>query len=806
MKISLNWLREFIEITEDSTAIDQLLTNTGLEVESIEKVDSIPGGLEGFVVAEVLTCEKFEVKDKQLSLTTVDIGSGEPATIVCGAANVAAGQKVIVATVGTTLYKADGTPVFTIDKRKVYGHPSEGMICAEDEIGIGQSHDGILVLDTDLPNGTPAAKYFNLESDYLIEIGLTPNRGDAASHLGVARDIKAVTSRALQLPNITHFVESDQPSPVQIYIENVEDCRRFCGIYLTHVTVGESPNWLKNRLKIIGLNPINNIVDITNYVNHELGQPMHAYDAVAITGGKIIAKNMPEGSKFVTLDGTERSLSATDLMICNDTEGMCIAGVFGGQKSGVKNETKAVFLEVAYFDPTAIRKTSQRHGLKTDASFRFERGTDPELKLFALKRAASLMVELAGATIASSIQDVYPRPVVPKNIDCSYSRIKNLIGAEIPNLKIKSILTDLDIVVNEIDSDNFIATVPAYRVDVEQDIDLVEEVLRIYGFDNVETAQTLGSTYISNFPAIDASKLQTKLSQTLIGYGYSEIQTNSLTNSKYHEAIRNILPTADVKIMNALSEELDVMRQTLLFTGMEVLAYNINRKQRDLKLFEFGKTYTKKEKYKEQTKLGLWLCGQTEEENWQYKSEKNQFHHLYNSIKLLLSQLKISNLDAKPVEEKDMYAYALEMLVNKKSIGKVGLVQAKLAKLCDIKIPVFYAELDWDYLLKQYSLEQKYTEISKYPEVRRDLSLVLDDTVTYKQIETLAQKTERTILKKMNVFDVYQGANLGENKKSYSVSFVLQDEQNTLTDQIIDKSMQKLIDVFEKELGAIIRS
>lgn len=807
MKISLNWLKDFIEITESPDELGKILTGTGLEVEDIQKIDSIPGGLEGFVVGQVLTCERFEVKDKKLSLTTVDIGAAEPSTIVCGAANVAAGQKVIVATVGTTLYKPDGSPIFTIDKRKVYGHPSEGMICAEDEIGIGTSHDGILVLDTQLPNGTPAAQFFSLESDYCIEIGLTPNRADAASHLGVARDISAFTGRPIRMPAMDSFTALQQASPIEVLIENTDDCPRFCGLYLKNITVAPSPAWLQNRLKAIGLNPINNVVDITNYVNHELGQPLHAYDAKEITGQKVIVKNLAEGSKFITLDSTERSLAAHDLMVCNATEPMCIAGVFGGQKSGVKADTTEVFLEVAYFDPASIRKTSMHHGLKTDASFRNERGTDPDMKLITLKRAASLLVELTGATIASTVIDHYPKPIAPKQIHCSYSRIEKLIGVKIGKLRIQEILQSLDIDLAELNDNEFVATVPAFRVDVERDVDLVEEVLRIYGFDNVPLSDHLGSEFISGFPQNDKNKLQIALSNMLAGGGFSEIQTNSLTKAGYHAAIKADLPQQEVEILNKLSEDLGVMRQSLLFTGMEVLAYNINRRQKDLKLFEFGKTYHKvEEKYKENTRLALFMVGNQWQETWQFKAEKASFHSLANEVQKVFTQFRLNQVDVKPIEQSDSFAYGLVYMANKKEIGRIGLVKPAIAKLCDIKSSVFYADLDWDYLLKQYKSTASYKEISKFPEVRRDLSLVLDEGVSFSQVHQLAQNAERKLLKAVNAFDVYQGSNLGEGKKSYSLSFTLQDETQTLTDSQIDAVMNKLIRSFEQELGAVIRS
>lgn len=805
MKISLNWLKEFIEIKESPIEIGEILTGTGLEVEEISKVDSVPGGLEGFVVGEVITCEKFEVKDKKLSLTTVNIGENELATIVCGAENVAAGQRVIVAKVGTQLYNKDGSPSFIIDKRKVYGHPSEGMICAEDEIGIGTSHDGILVIETDLVNGTPASTYFKLESDHIFEIGLTPNRADAASHLGVARDIKAFTGREVKWPSTAHFKEVQVSSPIEVVIENREACPRFCGVSISNVKIGESPKWLKDRLISIGLNPINNVVDITNLVNHELGQPLHAYDAAEIAGNKIIVKSLPEGTKFTTLDKVERSLKSEDLMICDSEKPIGIAGIFGGLHSGIKESTTEIFLEVAYFDPSWVRKTAMNHGLKTDASFRFERGTDPNLKIFALKRAASLIVEITGGAITSSIIDLYPKPIEHFNFNVKYSRISNAIGVAIPKDRINSILQSLDIEINTVSDDEISVSVPPYRVDVTREADIVEEVLRIYGLNNVEVSDYLGTTFISNFPAKDKNKLQAKITDVMVGAGFSEISTNSLTKATYHDAIRTELPAADVEILNKLSEDLGVMRQCLLFSGLEVLAYNINRRQKDLKLFDFGKIYSKTEKYKEANRLALFITGNTQEETWQQKGQNTGFHTLASQVNKIFNQFKINNLEIAPIENSAIFAYGLTYIANKKEIAKIGLVSPKLAKITDIKVPVFFADIDWDYLFKQYSEKVTYQEIPKFPEVRRDLSLVIDNEINFEQIKKLAVKLERNLLKSINAFDVYQGENLGEGKKSYSVSFILQDATQTLTDKKIDGIMENFIKNFERELGAIIR-
>ena len=807
MKISLNWLKQFIEITESAQELDELLTGTGLEVESIERHEAILGGLQGFVVGEVLTCERFEVKEKQLSLTTVDIGTGTPSQVICGASNVAAGQKVIVATVGTTLYDhSKGEPIFQITSKKTYGHLSEGMICAEDELGLGTSHDGILILDTPLPNGTPAARYFNLEADLLIEIGLTPNRADAASHWGVARDVKAKTGREIIMPSIENFKVDNNNFPINLIVENPADCARFCGVTIDGVEVKESPEWLRKFLETIGLRPINNIVDITNYICHGLGQPMHAYDWHAIKGQKIVVKSLPAGTKFKTLDEVERTLGETDLMICDAEEPIGIAGVFGGMKSGIKPETSRVYLEVAYFDPASVRKTAQRHGLKTDASFRFERGTDPNAKLFGLKYAALLIQELAGGVVASEVTDFYPTPIEDFNILVSYKNIDRLIGKRLEKLLIKNILRALDIQIQAENEDGFMAIVPPYRVDVTREADIIEEILRIYGFNNIELSETLGTNFLSSFPAKDRENLQLKLSQILAANGLNEIITNSLTKPVYADLIKADLPNDNVEILNKLSEDLGVMRQTMLFSGLEVLAYNINRRQKDLGVFDFGKTYHKiNDKYVEKRHLAIFVTGNSESETWQMKSQKVAFHTLASTVNKVLGSLGIKNFDSKPLENSATFEYGLSYLVNKKEVVKLGLVKPSIAKKAEVKQHVFFADIDWDYLFKQYNDKAVFVELPKFPEVRRDLSLVIDKTVSFDQIQKLARNYEKNLLKQINVFDVYQGDNLGDGKKSYSVSFMLQDYEQTLTDKVIDKTMEKLMGAFEKEIGAVIR-
>ncbi|AFK01614.1 Phenylalanyl-tRNA synthetase beta chain [Emticicia oligotrophica DSM 17448] len=809
MKISYNWLKGLIDIQESAEEIGKLLTSTGLEVEGIEEIESIKGGLKGFVVGEVLTCEPFMVKDKQLSLTTVGIGAETPSTIVCGASNVRAGQKVIVATLGTTIYFADGKS-FVIEKRKVYGHPSEGMICAEDELGIGNSHEGIMVLDTNLPNGTPAIEYFksvgkSFESDYQIEIGLTPNRADAASHLGVARDLRAVLGREIKMPSVENFNPVSQTTDFEISIENNEACPRFCGLEIRGVKVQESPSWLKNALLAIGLNPINNIVDITNYICHTLGQPMHAFDADEVKGHKIVVRVPEKGTKFTTLDGVERTLSGNDLMVCNAEEPMAIAGVFGGQKSGIKNETQNVFLEVAYFNPVWVRRTATFHGLKTDASFRYERGTDPNMPPYAIRLAAVLIQEVAGGEILSGMQDVYPNPIGNFEFTVKHKNINRLIGKNLDDRLIRKILNSLDIEVVSDNGNEMQVSVPPYRVDVTREADVIEEILRIYGFDNIELSENLQTDFLSAFAEKDADKLQFRLIDLLAANGFNEIQTLSITRPSYNEALTAIAKGDEVKLLNPLSEELSVLRQSLLLTGMESVAYNINRRQKDLKLFEFGRSYFKKEdKYKENKHLGIWMTGNRQNESWTSPNTPLTFHDLALVVQKVLKAMKVTKFDTQEADSA-VFQYGLTYLVNKKPIVSLGLVKPQLAKLADVKQAVFYADFDWEYLLKQYSGKVAFVEIPKFPEVRRDLSLVIDAEVKFEQVIAIANKTEKALLQSVNVFDVYAGEKLGEGKKSYSVSFTLIDKEKTLTDEVIDKTMQRLITAYEKELGAVIR-
>jgi len=820
MEISYKWLQEFIELPELPEDVGKLLTSTGLEVEGIEKIDAVPGGLEGVVIGEVLTCTKHPDADK-LSLTTVDVGTDQPLPIVCGAPNVAAGQKVVVALVGATLHPSSGES-FQIKKAKIRGAASEGMICAEDEIGLGASHAGIVVLDTNgpasrLPNGTPAARYFNLEADYQIAIGLTPNRIDAASHFGTARDLKAVLNRSLKLPSVDDFMVNNTDLTLDVRVEDPIACPRYTGLTISGLTVGESPDWLKQRLVSIGLKPINNIVDITNFVCHDLGQPLHAFDAAKISRNQVIVKTLPEGTPFVTLDGVERKLTATDLMICDAEKPMCIAGVFGGQNSGVSAQTTSIFLESAYFSPTSVRKTAQHHGLKTDASFRFERGTDPNMPVFALKRAALLVQQVAGGTTSSEITDLYPTPIEPFRVSVRYRNIDRLIGIKIDHTEIHRILEALDIQAENRTAEDFTAIVPPYRVDVTREADVVEEILRIYGLDNVPLSTTLAADSLSEFPKTDPDQWQSRVGQLMAANGFYEILTNSLTRPAYHDAIRASLPGSDVTLLNPLSDDLSVMRQTLLFSALETLVYNINRRQKDLKTFEFGKVYHKVKleetasngavsstKYVERARLSLAMVGNQFPESWLQKGQPVAYHDLATAVQRVLALFRVKSFDTQPADSA-LFQYGLTYIVNKKPLVSLGLVQPKLTKLVDLKQPVFYADFDWSALLKLATSKARYEEVPRFPEVRRDLSLVLDKGVTFEQINRLARQTERKILRFINVFDVYEGETLGVGKKSYSVSFTLQDATQTLTDTAIDKTMQRLMTAFEQELGADIR-
>jgi phenylalanyl-tRNA synthetase beta chain len=817
MKISYSWLKEYIDVNLSPEEMSNILTDIGLEVESLEKVEAVKGGLKGVIIGEVLTCEKHPDADK-LSITTVNIGNPEPLNIVCGAPNVAAGQKVAVATVGTTLYFNDNE--LTLKKTKIRGKLSEGMICAEDELGLGTGHDGIMVLPSDAPIGTPAYNFFKLEDDYQFEIGLTPNRIDAASHFGVARDLAAYLNLTKDTkatkPSVDNFKIDSNNLHIPVEVKNAEACPRYSGITISNVKVGPSPEWLQNRLRSVGLSPINNVVDVTNFVLHEVGQPLHAFDANKIEGKKVVVGTLPQDSLFTTLDDAERKLNSEDLMICNTSEGMCIAGVFGGNKSGVTESTKNIFLESAYFNPVWIRKTAKRHGLSTDASFRYERGADPNITIWALKRAAMLIKEVTGGEISSEIVDVYPKPVENYKVELSIDYTNKLIGKNISKETIKQILNGLDIAIEAKNDDMLSLSIPPYRVDVQRPADVVEEVLRIYGYNNVEISDKVNSTLAHS--TRPNKQLVTKLiSDTLTGIGMHEIMCNSLTKMAYYEKLKTYPAHNTVEIINPLSTDLNGLRQTLLFGGLESVIYNINRKKGNLKLYEWGNCYTfdkTKENYEvalkaytEDMRLALWLTGDDTEESWMKKQEKVTFYHLKATVFNILVKLGI-NTESIALEEApaDIFEYGVSLNINNKSLGNIGMVSKRICKDLDIKQEVFFAELAWDSLFKIAKKNSvQFNEIPKYPEVRRDLALLVDENVTFAQIMEVAQKSERKLIKDINLFDVYKGANLGEGKKSYAVSFTLQDENKTLTDKQIDKVMNNLIKSFDRDLGAQIR-
>ncbi len=802
MRISYNWLKDYIDLTESPDEIARLLTHSGLEVEKVEKFESIKGGLEGIVIGKVLTCEKHPNADR-LRKTTVDIGGEKPLDIVCGAPNVKAGQTVVVATIGATLYPSEGEP-FSIQKSKIRGEVSEGMICAEDELGMGKSHDGIIVIEKEIKPGTSAQKYFEIEVDHIFEIGLTPNRADAASHLGVARDLRALLNRSLKKVDLKNFQPGFKASSITLKVENTKGCPRYTGLAITNVKIAESPEWLKNRLRSIGLNPINNIVDATNYVMHSLGQPLHAFDLDEIKGHTIVVKNLPAGTEFITLDGTKRKLFDQDLMICNSSEPMCLAGVFGGLDSGVKNNTRHVFLESAYFNPETVRTSSMKHGLKTDSSFRFERGTDPNMPKVALRKAAALIVEIAGGEISSDILDSHTEAFPPFRIETTHQRICKLIGKEIPADRILEIIALLDIKLAFRNGDLLVLDIPPFRVDVQREADLVEEVLRIYGYDNIELSDRLSSDFLSEFPAKDSDHIHHLIDQTLIAKGFQEILTNSLTKASYIEMLSS--KEDAVPILNKLSEELAYMRSSLAFTGLETIAYNINRRQKNLKLFEWGKVYFKRgNKYKEYNKLSVFLTGNQHSESWNQPSKPVDFFDLKEVVVQILEKLHIPVTQVQEIESNPLFSKGVIYKHGGKVLVELGYVSNALLKATEVKQETLFADFDADLLLELYSNKSKYSEIPKYPEVRRDLSLVLDASVTFAQIKELALKTERKLLTDINVFDVYEGKHIESGKKSYSLSFTLLDKDQTLTDQAIEATMNKLMATFEKELNTVIR-
>ena len=818
MKISYNWIKDYIKIDLEPLRVAEILTGIGLEIEGMEEWVSVKGGLNGVVIGEVLTCKKHPDADK-LSVTTVDIGGSDPLQIVCGAPNVEAGQKVPVATIGTIIYKGDDS--FEIKKTKIRGELSEGMICAEDEIGLGDSHDGIMILNKEARPGTDASNYFNITRDYVFEIGLTPNRIDSGSHLGVARDLAAylnLNAGMLEkpgLPSVAGFKPDNYDRPFDVIIENTTDCPRYTGITISGVTIDESPEWLKNKLRSVGLSPINNVVDITNFVLQEIGQPLHAFDADKIDKQKVIIRNLQEKSKFITLDNTERVLSSKDLMICNINEGMCIAGVFGGIKSGVTSSTKNIFLESAYFNPVSIRKTSKRHGLKTDASFRFERGADPDIPPWALKRAAILIKEIAGGKISSDIVDVYPKPIENVLINVSYNNINRLIGKIIDPHTIKKILTLLDIVIKEENGENLTLEIPSYRVDVKKEADVIEEILRIYGYNNVEVNSHVNST-LSYLEKPNKEKIVNTISDLLSANGFAEMMCNSLCPAAWYEESSDFDKEKLVILANPLSSDLNAMRQSLLFGGLSSIIWNLNRQNLDLKFYEFGHCYfynkkdplvPKVEDYIEKASLDLFVTGNTGRQSWNNKTNPADFFRIKSFVEMILSKMGIKPESlATGNSDKEYYAESLVYLFNNKMLATAGRISKKYLSKFDISQEVYYGHIEWDFLLKLFKTHFiSFRELPKYPTVRRDLALLLHSDISFAQIRDLAFKTEKQILQEVNLFDVYESESIGQNKKSYAVSFILRDDYKTMTDANIDKVMNSLIKAFENELNAQIR-
>ncbi len=816
MKISYNWLKDYLQIDLPADQAAQVLTDIGLEVEKFEVTGGVEGGFEGLVVGEVLTAEQHPNADR-LRVTTVNVGGEEPLNIVCGAPNVAAGQKVVVATVGTMLYPLEGDP-FKIKKGKIRGEVSMGMICAEDEIGMGTDHDGIIELDTDAPPGTPVKEVIQLETDEVFEIGLTPNRSDATNHVGVAKDLAAAlqilkgSDKKVVLPAVDGFKVSNNALPIAVEVQNTEACPRYVGVSISGVKVGESPEWMQKRLMAIGVRPINNIVDITNFILHELGQPLHAFDADKIAGNKVIVRCLPQDTEFVTLDEQTRKLHAEDLIICDgDNKPMCIAGVFGGLNSGVTEQTTNIFLESARFHPIRTRRTSARHLLRTDAAIRFEKGVDPNNCLYALKRAALLITELAGGAITSEVVDVYPTPVERPLVKVRYKRVNQLIGVDIPKDTVKNILTALDIQIQSEDEESLQVAVGTERADVLREVDVIEEILRIYGFNSVPIPETLKSSLsYSNKP--DSDQLTRKIADLLVSDGFYQSMGTSITNSKYYEEGDNSI----VPLMNSLNANMDVMRSNMLFSGLEAILHNQNHKQSDIRFYEFGKTYAQQEvendgqssiKYSEQTHLSLFLTGNLKTESWDGKTNKVSFFDLKESVQRVLSRLGIRSFQSQEADASHL-AYGLTYQLGKqRPLVTFGSVKRTILKQFGIKNEVYYADIQWDQVLKVVKKQKTtYQEIPKYPSVRRDLAMLLDKEVAFGKIEAIAKSTVKQLLRNVNLFDIFDDeSKLGEGKKSYAVSFLFQDERKTLTDKEVDKVMKKLIHRVQTELGAEIR-
>jgi phenylalanyl-tRNA synthetase beta chain len=808
MKISYNWLQQFLHINWEATKTGELLTDLGLEVEGIEIRESIKGSLKGVVVGKVLTCIQHPNADR-LKITTVDLGDGNPVQIVCGAPNVAAGQKVPVAMIGTILYDEKGAG-FKIKKGKIRGEESHGMICAEDELGLGKGHDGILVLDEKLKEGTSAAAVFKIETDHVFEIGLTPNRSDAMSHYGVARDLRAgLIQKDINLefisPSVSNFHVDERTLRVDVEVENKELVPRYCGITITDITIKDSPKWIQNRLKTIGITPKNNIVDITNYVLHELGQPLHAFDSQKVKGNKIIVKTLKEGTKFTTLDAIERTLSADDIMICDaDETPLCIGGVFGGIKSGVTENTTSIFLESAYFNPVSIRKTAKRHALNTDASFRFERGIDIGMTEYALKRAALLIEEYAGGKMGSDVSDFYPEKMEDFQVFFSYESAYRLIGQEIPKETIKNILASLEIKINSETEGGLGLTIPSYRTDVQREADIIEEILRVYGYNNIKFSHKLNTSI--SFDSNKETKIENVIANQLSSLGFNETMANSLTKASYTELSEGINAEANVAMLNPLSNDLGVLRQSLLFSGLESVSYNLNRKNSSLKFYEFGKTYHKyNEKYQEDKHLTLFVTGNRTKESWKTVTSTSDFFYLKGTTTSVLARLGIQNLKSTPTKS-DVFSEGVTLSLGKIKLVDFGVVKRSILKEFGIKQEVLFADFNWENVLKLASKKNiKVSELSKFPAVKRDLAILIDSKIEFKEVYNTAFQSERKLLKEVDLFDVYEGDKLPEGKKSYAVSFVLQDETKTLEDKQIDKIMQKLQQSFETNLNAVLR-
>lgn len=809
MKISYNWLKQYVAVDLSPEEAGKILTDTGLEVEGIHKIEAVKGGLNGVVVGEVLTCEQHPDADR-LKVTTVSVGN-ETLQIVCGAPNVAAGQKVIVATVGCTLYPNPDEP-FKIKSSKIRGVESNGMLCAEDELGLGKGHDGILVLDNFVSVGTSAATYFELEDDYEIEIGLTPNRADAMGHVGVARDLVAYLNvhqnaeLSLQLPSVEAFKVDNNDLKIDIQVEDNVLCPRYVGTTIKDVKVAASPAWLQKRLRAIGISPINNVVDVTNFVMHELGTPLHAFDADQLNG-KIVVKTAKDGDLFTTLDEVERKLDSSNLMITNGKDHLCIAGVFGGLESGIKETTTNVFLESAYFNPVSVRKTAKMHGLNTDASFRFERGVDPNLTEYALKRAALLIEEVAGGTIAMDIVDTNAKPVENCKIDFSFTRCNKLIGTEIPKEMVKEILTNLDIKIVSEEGDVAVLEIPAYRVDVTREADIIEEVLRIYGFNNVPIPSKL-NTSLSHQPKPDLEKVQTVISELLVGLGCVETLNNSLTKSEYAVKLGGeiVKDERNVRMLNPLSQDLDVMRQSLIFNALEMVEHNQNRQNPDLKLYEFGKVYHKYDSYQENKRLLITITGNKEKENWNSSNEKSTYYTVKGLSKAVFRRLGLDAMLVEKALKNSLLQDGVQLYVLKNKVGEIGWISPKMKKYFGIKNDVFIADLDWDAIIDSLKFTKiKYTELPKTFAVRRDFSLLLDSKINFSEIEEIAKNIDKKILREIGLFDVYEGKNLEEGKKSYAVSFKFQDAEQTLKDQQVDAVMEKIRSQLESKLGAQLR-